>query len=46
MLDDARVNRPDKVVLPDRIWIARWDGQANTRTDYIRDDGWLPGGRM
>ncbi|HEX6148450.1 glycoside hydrolase domain-containing protein [Nocardioides sp.] len=46
MLDDARVNRPDKVVLPDRIWIARWDGLANTRTDYIRDDGWLPGGRM
>ncbi len=46
MLDDARVNRPDKVVLPDRIWIARWDGKANTQTDYIRDDGWLPGGRM
>ncbi len=46
MLDDARVNRPDKVVLPDRIWIARWDGLANTRTDYIRDDGWLPGNRM
>jgi hypothetical protein len=46
MLDDARVNRPDEVVLPDRIWIARWDGKANTRTSYIRDDGWLPGGRM
>jgi len=46
MLDDARVNRPDEVVLPDRIWIARWDGKANTRTDYIRDDGWLPGNRM
>ncbi|MGH3347715.1 MAG: glycoside hydrolase domain-containing protein [Nocardioides sp.] len=46
MLDDARVNRPDKVVLPDRIWIARWDGKANTSTDYIRDDGWLPGNRM
>ncbi len=46
MLDQARVNRPDEVVLPDRIWIARWDGKANTRTDYIRDDGWLPGNRM
>ena len=46
MLDDARVNRPDQVTLPDRIWIARWDGKANTRTDYIRDDGWRPGGRM
>ena len=46
MLDDARVKRPGEVTLPDRIWIARWDGRANTQTDYIRDDGWLPGGRM
>jgi hypothetical protein len=46
MLDDARVNRPDAFTLPDRIWIARWDGQANTSTDYIRDEGWRPGGRM
>ena len=46
MLDDARVERPGRFVLPDAIWIARWDGRANTRTDYIRDDGWLPGGRM
>ena len=46
MLDDARVERPHKFTLPDRIWIARWDGVANTRTSYIRDDGWLPGGRM
>ena len=46
MLDDARVDRPNAFTLPDRIWIARWDGHANTRTDYIRDDGWLPGGRM
>ena len=46
MLDNARVNRPDEVTLPDQIWIARWDGRANTQTDYIRDDGWRPGGRM
>ncbi|MGZ5401016.1 MAG: glycoside hydrolase domain-containing protein [Nocardioides sp.] len=46
MLDDARVNRPGEVTLPDQIWIARWDGKANTQTDYIRNDGWLPGGRM
>ena len=45
-LDDARVNRPDRFTLPDRIWIARWDGAANTSTSYIRADGWLPGGRM
>ena len=32
--------------LPDQIWIARWDVPANTSTSYIREDGWLPGGRM
>ena len=45
-LDDARIERPDRFVLPDAIWIARWDGKANTDTTYIRDDGWRPGGRM
>jgi hypothetical protein len=46
MLDDARVERPGQFSLPDAIWIARWDGLANTSTSYIREDGWLPGGRM
>ena len=45
-LDDARVLRPGAFTLPDQIWIARWDGQANTSTTYIREDGWRPGGRM
>jgi hypothetical protein len=45
ILDNARKNRPT-YVLPDRIWIARWDGVANTSTSYISDDGWRPGGRM
>jgi hypothetical protein len=46
MLDDVRVERPGLIVLPDRIWIARWDNVANTSTSYIREDGWRPGGRM
>ncbi|MGA8846445.1 MAG: peptidoglycan-binding protein, partial [Nocardioides sp.] len=46
VLDDARVNRPDAYTLPDRIWVARWDGVANTSTSYIREDGWRPGGRV
>jgi hypothetical protein len=46
MLDDARVERPGQFSLPDQIWIARWDGAADTSTSYIRDDGWVPGGRM
>ena len=45
-LDDARVTRPDRFHLPDRIWIARWDGVANTSTSYIREDGWRPGRRV
>ena len=45
-LDDARVLRPGVFTLPDQIWIARWDGQANTSTTYIRSDGWMPGRRM
>lgn len=45
-LDNARVNRPDVFTLPDRIWIARWDGNANTSTSYIREDGWRPHARV
>lgn len=48
MLDDARVNRPNEVVLPDMIWVARWDGKANTTTEtrYLRSDGWRPHARV
>jgi hypothetical protein len=45
-LDDARVTRPTAFALPDQVWIARWDGQANTSTSYIRSDGWVPGKRV
>ncbi len=45
-LDDARVLRAGTFALPDQIWIARWDNEANTSTTYIRSDGWLPGRRM
>jgi hypothetical protein len=45
-LDDARVHRPNAFVLPDRIWLARWDGVDNTSTSYIREDGWRPGDRI
>lgn len=43
-LDEARVERTHKIA--DQIWIARWDGKANTSTTYIPDEGWLPGGRL
>ncbi|MBM9458473.1 DUF1906 domain-containing protein [Nocardioides sp. zg-536] len=40
VLDDARKERRSDVTLPDQIWIARWDGKANTSTSYISDAGW------
>ena len=45
-LDKARVERPGRFNLPDRIWVARWDGVANTSTSYIAEDGWRPGNRV
>jgi hypothetical protein len=45
ILDRARVNRP-RYVLPDYIWIARWDGKANTSTTYISEAGWNPHRRV
>jgi peptidoglycan hydrolase-like protein with peptidoglycan-binding domain len=40
------VLRPGVFALPDQIWIARWDGEANTSTTYVRPDGWMPGRRV
>lgn len=45
-LDNARVDRPQTFTLPDQVWIARWDGVANTSTPYIREDGWRPHRRV
>ncbi len=42
MLDDARVTAGNPIHLPDQIWIADWNGKANTSSTYIRSDGWLP----
>jgi hypothetical protein len=46
MLDDVRVRRGHGISLPDRIWIADWNGRADVASSYIRSDGWLPGRRM
>lgn len=45
VLDDARVTPGNKIALPDQIWIADWNGKANTSSTYIRSDGW-PGARI
>jgi hypothetical protein len=56
-LDDARIQRPRHYAMPDQIWVAEWvpaDAYRRPPTDtppslyssYLRNDGWLPGGRM
>ena len=32
--------------MPDQIWIADWNGKANTTSSYIRSDGWQPYSRV
>lgn len=42
MLDDERVRKGSAITMPDQIWIADWNGKANTSSSYIRSDGWQP----
>jgi peptidoglycan hydrolase-like protein with peptidoglycan-binding domain len=46
MMDDARVNRPGYYKMPDRVWIADWNGRANTSSSYVRSDGWATHDRV
>ena len=45
MLDSAMAAGRD-FAYPDNIWIARWDGVANTSTSYISDERWNPHRRV
>ncbi|HEY0772460.1 MAG TPA: glycoside hydrolase domain-containing protein, partial [Nocardioidaceae bacterium] len=56
-LDNARVLEPGRFTMPDRVWVAEWVKPEQYRrpptanppslySAYLRDDGWLPGGRM
>jgi len=48
MLDHVRTSGRTDIALPDQVWIARWDGNADTDVDasYVRADGWQPHGRI
>jgi peptidoglycan hydrolase-like protein with peptidoglycan-binding domain len=46
MLDDARVNRPGRFVMPDQLWIADWNGRADVYSSYVRSTGWMPHRRV
>ncbi|SDS98834.1 Putative peptidoglycan binding domain-containing protein [Nocardioides scoriae] len=45
LIDDQRVKVGNPISMPDQIWIADWDGRANTSSTYVRSDGWQSGGR-
>ncbi|MGO4256637.1 glycoside hydrolase domain-containing protein [Marmoricola sp. RAF53] len=45
VLDNARVTPGNTIVLPYQIWIADWNGKADTSSTYFRADGW-PGRRL
>ena len=40
VLDDARVTPGNPIAMPDQIWIADWNGRADSSSTYIRPDGW------
>ncbi|MCW2806376.1 MAG: Peptidoglycan-binding domain 1 protein [Marmoricola sp.] len=42
MIDDARVRPGNQIAMPDQIWVADWNGRADTHSSYIRSDGWHP----
>ncbi|MCX6399006.1 MAG: DUF1906 domain-containing protein [Propionibacteriales bacterium] len=48
MLDDVLKTRPTAFVLPDQVWVARWDGKANTTisSSYLSPSAWAPGRRV
>ena len=46
MLDDARVKTPGRFALPDQIWIADWNDNADVHSSYVREDGWMPHKRV
>jgi peptidoglycan hydrolase-like protein with peptidoglycan-binding domain len=46
MMDDQRVKARNSITMPDQIWIADWDGKANTSSSHIRSTGWQPYSRM
>ncbi|MGL5808450.1 MAG: glycoside hydrolase domain-containing protein [Nocardioides sp.] len=45
-LDRARAARRADLALPDYVWLARWDGIANTSTSYVSEQGWNPHRRI
>ena len=47
VLDELRASSSaSSYHLPDHIWMARWDGVANTSSSYVSESGWNPRRRV
>ena len=46
MLDQVRQTNPTAYALPDQVWIADWNNQANTSSAYVSSTGWMPHARV
>lgn len=46
MLDQVRQTTPTAYTLPDQVWIADWNQQANTSSSYVSAAGWMPHARV
>jgi hypothetical protein len=46
ILDDARVEQRGRYFMPDSVWIADWNGQADLESVYVRAGGWMPHDRI
>ena len=45
MLDDAAA-AGSRHTMPDRVWIADWNGRANLNSVYVRSTSWMPHRRV
>jgi hypothetical protein len=46
LLDDAQTNRPGRYTMPDRVWIADWNGRDDVYSEYVRPESWMPHSRV
>jgi len=46
LLDDAQYLTPGRYAMPDQVWIADWNGNADVESDYVRPESWMPHKRI
>jgi len=46
MLDDANTYTPGEYAMPDQVWIADWNGEADISSGHVRSTSWMPHRRI